>query len=540
MEASIQVDRSPPTNIGISRAILAALTVPINGCPAGFLTLNDGLSSYFDSGFWGKLFEQSEDLYKMLENQTASAVPPDDTLLGSHDVSSPSLNASQFMPNPEQSAKLLDLFFERIEPFIGILHEPTFRRDSQLWNLGGVPHITEFGALLSAVYALTVHILPAETISSVFPGSAKETVADRFCAAARAVLALANVMKTRSLLTFQALLYWTTCLYERGEPESADGAVGIANQLARRLGIHKDPSTLNVPPFQAELRCRAWNHLVYLNTRPNVFEGMDVWPVLEHSSSFFPASIHDTDWQNWLQARLQPVPETSNRRPKFPILRRQFASLTCFLLQVTPQLPIAEADEILNSVQAQLIDTYYGTFDRSQVLQKFEALCVRLWFERLILSLDVAHLKAGRKQGDAFKNELYDKALSLLALVARAEAAAAAFGWAWLFRTDPEFVAVSLILCHVINRMEKLSQEQVHQGWGSVEEFFQRHDNDDFSLRGTSAWKIIDHYKQQAGRRIQSADLLAFSTAAVASAGMDDQWMSNAFNLDVSETTNHY
>lgn len=464
---------------------------------------------------------------------------PDDTLLGGQDVSSPMLNISQFMPDPEQSAKLLDLFFEKIEQFVGILHEPTFRRDSQLWTMGGVSHITEFGALLSAVYALTVHILPPETISAIFPSSTRTTVGDRFCAAARAGLAIANIMKSRSLLTFQALLYWTTCLYERGEPENADGAVGIANQLARRLGLHRDPSSLNLPPFQAELRCRAWNHLVYLNTRPYAFEGMDVWPVLEHSSNFFPASVHDADWQNWLQARLQPVPATSNRRPKFPILRRQFASLTCFLLQLTPQLSVAEADEILASVQAQLLESYYETFDRSQVLQKFEALCVRLWVERLILSLDVAHQKAGRKHGDVFKSELYDRALSLLALVSRAETAAAAFGWAWLFRTDPEFVAISVILCQIINRMEKLSREQVDQGWRSVEEFSQRHDNDDFSLRGTWTWRIIDHYKQQAGRRIQSADLLASSTAAVASAGMADQWMSDAFDLDVVETTNH-
>lgn len=539
-EAITQVHQPSTTSIGISRATFSALKLRVNGPPAGFLTINDSLSSYVDSGFWGKLFEQSEDLYKLLEGETPSATPPDDTILGGHDVSSPMLNVSQFAPDPEQSVKLLDLFFERIEPFIGILHEPTFRRDSQLWNLGGVPHITEFGALLSAVYALTVHILPPETVSSIFPSSAKSTVGDRFCAAARAGLALASIMKTRSLLTFQALLYWATCLYERGEAESADGAVGIANQLARRLGLHKDPSTLNVPPFQAELRCRAWNHLVYLNTRPHVFEGMDVWPVLEHSSNFFPASIHDADWQNWLQARLQPVPEASNRRPKFPILRRQFASLTCFLLQLTPQLCIADADDILASVQAQLLDTYYETFDRSQVLQKFEALCVRLWVERLILSLDVAHLKAGRKHGDAFKNELYDKALSLLALVSRAETAAAAFGWAWLFRTDPEFLAISVVLCQVINRVEKLSREQVAQGWRSIEEFSQRHDNDDFSLRRTGAWRIIDHYKQQAGRRIQSAELLASSTAAMASAGMNDQWMSNAFDLDVAETMNHY
>ncbi|ETN45625.1 uncharacterized protein HMPREF1541_09457 [Cyphellophora europaea CBS 101466] len=524
--------------IGISRAIELALKLPL--VSVGFLTVKDGLTNYVDSGFWAKLFEESSELRLLLE--TEANMQTNDVLLGVGDIpiSPADVSSYELMPTQEQRTLLLDYFFDKIEPFVGILHEPTFRSNCRLFWLGTMPQTSEFGALLSTVYALTVQILPSDAVTAIFSVPKKETV-ERFCTAARFGLAVAHVMTTRSLLVFQAFLYWTTFLYERGDVETANGTIGIANQIARRLGLHKDPCKLDISPFISELRARAWNHLLYLNTRAHDFEGLDVSPLLEVSGTFYPVAVHDDEWQDWLHAPLQMYPAISNRRTKFPVLRRQFATLTCFLLQSTTQLDVLRSDEILAAMEEQLQSDYFDRFDHSQVIQRFEALYVRLMVQRTALSVDVTHLKTGRKSGVAFKNVLYQRAVALLALISRAEAAADSFGWGWIFRTNPEFLAVSIVLCHIINRMEHFSREQIDEGWLHIEKFCQRHDSDEFSIRQTSAWRIIQHYRQQARQRIQSDDMAAASNSLSMAWDLtdttNDPWMSNAFGMDGSGAT---
>lgn len=476
--------------IGISRAISRAMQISLSS--AGTLSVDNGVASYVDIGFWARLFGDSKHIRSDPKNDRDGLLMTDDILLGGEQPALEVQDIWQLVSDAERNAMLLDLLFGKIEPFIGILHEPTFRRESLSFIIRQSNRSAEFGALLAAVYALTVQILPGDTISSIFTGSTKVAVVAKFASAARAGLAAAEVLKSRNLATLQALLYWITFLYESSEPESASSVLGVANQIARRLGLHRNPACLGVTAFSAELRSRAWNHLQYLNTRPHVFEGMDVSAILEQSGSFYPANIHDDDWQHWLNTQPLTAAKTSNRRPKFPILRRQFATLTCFLLQRTSELTVAESDEIIALIQAQLQPSYFEFIDRSQVLQKFEALCVRLWLERLALSLDVAHLNAGRQGGNEFKSKMHQKAWSLLQLVSRADVAGEAFGWSWVFRADPEFMAASVAFHHIINSPETLTRENIDDGGKNIEEFSRRHHNEDFSLRGTIAWAIID------------------------------------------------
>lgn len=155
---------------------------------------------------------------------------------------------------------------------------------------------------------------------------------------------------------------------------------------------------------EAELRSRTWNYLQYLNTKLYLFEGVHI----PQESSFdvsYPLSIPDSEWDDWRQVPRPPPPAATNQRPKFPILRRQFATLSQYLLRRAPDLSIDNATTLLAALNDQLQRTYYEAFDQAQTIQRFEALCVRIWQERLALSLDATHITYGRRSGDEAEKE---------------------------------------------------------------------------------------------------------------------------------------
>ena len=94
-------------------------------------------------------------------------------------------------------------------------------------------------------------------------------------------------------------------------------------------------------------------------------------------------------------------------------------------------------------------------------------------------------------------SRIFTKAVTLLTTVARAEAAAEPLGWSWLFRTDPEFVALAVLL-NTLAHNSNLPSEQTNEAWSLVAQFNHRHDNDDFSLKGTAVWRIIDLWRERA------------------------------------------
>jgi hypothetical protein len=338
-------------------------------------------------------------------------------------------------------------------------------------------------------------------------------------------------------------------LFEDGRVDEAITRLGHAHQLARQLGLHQDPSTLAISAFKAEMRSRAWNGLCYLNSKTYTLVGVELHPILEgQSSQFYPQPIHDDDWEDWLHTQSSTPPMTSNRRVMFPVLRRQFASLTTYLCQRATQLDSLQVGAILAHVEAQLRSSYYEDFDRTQLVQRVEALFVRMWVERLSFNLDIAHVRSGTSSctcasvgmvdphaaNEATKvhcMQFFHRALSLLTLVRRIEAAAGP-KWAWLFRgpgAEADLAAVAALCCHLTHRPHRYTKEEVREAWHVVEAFWQRHcgeslsgwtsDGDDVATQNVGmapAWRIMARFRRRA--RDSMRELEALGAAIFASA----------------------
>jgi len=48
---------------------------------------------------------------------------------------------------------------------------------------------------------------------------------------------------------------------------------GVAMRIAQRIGLHRDPETLGIDPFNCEMRRRLWNQIWVLDVRSAEFAG---------------------------------------------------------------------------------------------------------------------------------------------------------------------------------------------------------------------------------------------------------------------------
>ena len=112
-----------------------------------------------------------------------------------------------FPSTPEQCNLLNTIFLEKVEPFIGILHEPWYRSELLAFQTGHHVQPWSFNALYNCLTVLTVRRTHRDMVSTVLGVSKAEAVAQ--CAStARATLSKADVSTTHSLQVLQALLYY--------------------------------------------------------------------------------------------------------------------------------------------------------------------------------------------------------------------------------------------------------------------------------------------------------------------------------------------
>ena len=189
--------------------------------------------------------------------------------------------------------------------------------------------------------------------------------------------------------------------------------LGTAHQIARRLGLHKDPSLLSkstISPFLAEMRKRAWSHLSYLSIKACEIDVIDPW--IDENVPIYPINANEEDWAAWLHTQLSPPPRDQSgfSDMTFVILRRQLATLMQMLLNEIPSLSVERAETILQKARDE-VDEYLSPPSERQVgpqtmqMYKIVQSSTQLHLEKISLVIDISHVKYGRKQGDEIKNQ---------------------------------------------------------------------------------------------------------------------------------------
>ncbi|CAI6309239.1 unnamed protein product [Periconia digitata] len=237
-------------------------------CDEGLLVSESGKSRYLENTLWTSLkseFRDSdvlEDSSSDEDGGSASLSSFSPTNGGSLLLSSSrsGIDLHYLHPHPAQVFKLWQTYLDNVNPLVKVFHTPTVQQivSSAAGSIEDIPKNTE--ALLFAIYAVSVESLSEPECLSIMDES-KTGVSRRFRSATQVALVNANFMKSSDPMVLQALTLFIASLYN-DDPRVIWVLTGVASRIAQRLGLHRDPDTLNLPPFESEMRRRLWWQIV--------------------------------------------------------------------------------------------------------------------------------------------------------------------------------------------------------------------------------------------------------------------------------------
>lgn len=245
---------------------------------SGVLVAEGGKSRYLENTLWtGLLQNQIRDPKRRLEDSSdeeeveltpgmsaASGVGTReaDGLLGASILGSSKAPGSLrvYHPSPGQIFKLWQVYLDNINPLIKVFHMPTIQHiiSDASADLDHVPKNVE--CLMFGIYCTAVESL-ANTECMAILGEPKAVVSQRFKTAGHLALIRCSFLKTSDLMVLQALVLYNTSLV------NFDARVvwiltGVAVRIGQRIGLHRDPATLGLSPFECEMRRRLWYQIM--------------------------------------------------------------------------------------------------------------------------------------------------------------------------------------------------------------------------------------------------------------------------------------
>lgn len=212
-------------------------------------------------------------------------VTKDQLIQALHDVGKPEID------------RLLPLWFNSADPFLFIIHAPTFVSEYKRFWQDPSASTVMWMALLFSIMSIGVVVGPR---SSVVPASSDERApwmdnkeekdqcfyaANKYQQLACSAMALADIEKSQPY-TLEALMIYAECEFlRRADQHSRVWLLnGLLIRVAMRMGYHRDPSNFPaLSPFQGEMRRRVFHVLCMYDTMisfavglPTIFRGLEI------------------------------------------------------------------------------------------------------------------------------------------------------------------------------------------------------------------------------------------------------------------------
>lgn len=243
----------------------------------GVLVAEGGKSRYLENTLWTSLQSEFRDPKRILEDSSdeegtgdpigagtssRQIMPGVDALLGATLLGSSRAPSSlrPFHPTPGQIFKLWQVYLDNINPLIKVFHAPSVQQiiSNASGSLDDVPKNVE--CLMFGIYCTAIESLGNSECIAIM-GEPKDVVSQRFKTASHLALIRASFLKTSDPIVLQALVLFNTSLI------NFDARVvwiltGVAARIGQRIGLHRDPETLGLPPFECEMRRRLWYQIM--------------------------------------------------------------------------------------------------------------------------------------------------------------------------------------------------------------------------------------------------------------------------------------
>lgn len=286
--------------------------------------------------------------------------------------------------------QLWEIFIENVDPLTKVVHVPTLQPAIQkaTTEIGSVPR--SFEALMFAIYSAAVMSLKDDECKRRL-GEPRKTLLSRYISATKAALSRAKFMGTTSIVVLQALMLHLLSVRDVCEPRALWTLTGVAVRIAEAMGLHRDGTSLGLPPFEAEIRRRIWWQLKMNDFRTAELSGLAKFRSFDTdvNTPKLPANINDDELHPGMFS-----PATESTKPTdmiFCVLRSELGSFAathaarfrqqgkdgCLWDDYASRNDMGEKDEFIKEVEEILETKYLRYCDPSQPLQLMTMLAAR-------------------------------------------------------------------------------------------------------------------------------------------------------------------
>ena len=280
----------------------------------GRLSIRDGKSRYISNQLWARMGEEVAEMRSFLDapssdneedqDNTPSPLHPgsdqsmafqatvDQSFLFGH--TQPALDLAGAGPSTSQACILWDTYKENVDPLVKIVHRPSIERI--FLKASGMPHNVSKAeaALLYSIYLTALITLEPVQCEALF-GTSKSFMTSHYRALTEKAMAKASFLTSSSLLVLQAFIMYLVCLRQQDDMKLTCTLTGLAANIARGMGLHRDGTHFAIGPFETEMRRRVWWNLLVLETRSSEDSGIESSFLDQNFDTSLPSNLNDND-----------------------------------------------------------------------------------------------------------------------------------------------------------------------------------------------------------------------------------------------------
>lgn len=372
---------------------------------------------------------------------------------------------------------LWQIYLENVDPLLKLLHVPTTQRQvlRASSHLDNIPPPVE--ALMFAIYYAAVTSLQCSGVTQTLLQQEKPDLLEQYRIGFEQSLANANFMTAPDVATLQALTLYLICARQTIDKAFVWSMIGLLYRLATKLGLHRDPASLGLPPFMTEMRRRLWWHICILDVR--VAEDNDTDPLIcEHNfDTKYPSNVNDGD----LDLSMTESPRLNHNRTEMLFCLTRFdISYTARKLVFSPKfstdngyppLTLAEKSDIIDNLLKDLEENHFRCCDLEVPICFLAVTASRLVLAKMKL---IIHHPA-RSQSSGLSQEqftvLVASSIEIIEYAHELRTNVKYSRWLWLFQQYVEWDAVAFLL-HSLT-VSPLAAHLADRAWKAIDGFLE-------------------------------------------------------------------
>ncbi|KAB8342972.1 hypothetical protein FH972_022567 [Carpinus fangiana] len=246
------------------------------------------------------LFQEEDDFesnrsYYRFHSQPPHSDGPTSLLLGGP---RPRTDLNSIHPGPTQILGLWETFVSNVHPLLNIF--TAWRKKKIIIHVMNdkrqLSASTE--TFLFAMYMFAILSMTDDECKQLL-GESRVNLLDRYQVALEQSLLNVGFLRTTDITVLQSYIMYLRC-----DASTLWMLTGVALRLAQRIGLHKDGATLNLTPYEIEIRRRVWWQIVFLDARAAELSAARSAAFLDHDVKM-PSNLTDDE----LQLDLKEIPE---------------------------------------------------------------------------------------------------------------------------------------------------------------------------------------------------------------------------------------